>query len=160
VKKLNNYIQEKLILTKHNVIFMPETRLQLMDIIEDKCRESNIIDVSDIDISNLKRSSLGLIFSYNTNLEEVTGLDTWDVGEIKKMHQMFYECENLKKIDISNWDISNVERFDGMFGECKNLEDIGDISNWKIKDNADVSGILKNTNFNFKTKYMKYFRKK
>ena len=74
--------------------------------------------------------------------KEIIGLESWDVKDIKTMHQLFQKCKNLKKIDLSTWNVSQCERFDGMFDGCENLTDIGDISDWKISPNADMTGMF------------------
>jgi surface protein len=148
MKTLNKYIFEKLKITKDNIksysepIYFPKNRNQIMDIVDEKIKDnSKCIDVSDISLSDLAKSTIGIIFC-QLNVEEIIGLESWDVKGIKKMHQMFQNSENIKKIDLSTWDVSECERFDGMFDGCKNLTDIGDISNWKINPNADMSNMF------------------
>jgi len=47
------------------------------------------------------------------------------------MTRMFYGCNQLKYIDLSNFDTSNVEDMNGMFDNCTSLEFL-DISNFKV----------------------------
>ena len=35
---------------------------------------------------------------------------------------MFYNCENLKEINMLNWDMSNITTIDYLFNGCKKLE--------------------------------------
>ena len=148
MKTLNDYIFEKLKITKDNIrsyqdpIYFPKNRNELMDIIEKKIQDNRkCIDVSDISLSDLGKKTLGISF-YSLDIEEIIGLESWDVKDIKTMHQLFQKCKNLKKIDLSTWNVSQCERFDGMFDGCENLTDIGDISDWKISPNADMTGMF------------------
>ena len=38
------------------------------------------------------------------------------------MNELFYNCENLKQIDLSYFDTRNVINMSGIFYGCKNLE--------------------------------------
>lgn len=127
------------VITYHKYKYFPKNRRELSDIIDNKLdNNKEYIDVSDIDISNLDKQNIGLIFSHYDHIEVIDGFEYWNTTNIKKMYQMFQGCTNLKRIDLSNWDVSNVERFDGMFDKCNSLETIGDVSNWKISKNADI----------------------
>ena len=42
---------------------------------------------------------------------------------------MFYGCNSLISLDLSNFDISNVENMNYMFYECKSLKSL-DITNF------------------------------
>ena len=60
-----------------------------------------------------------------TYLEEVIGLDTWDVSNVEDMSFMFNDCKNLKNIgDISGWEINDT-KMHGAFYNCKKLKTIG-----------------------------------
>ena len=40
------------------------------------------------------------------------------------MREMFYKCESLEYLDLSNFDTSNVSDMSLMFKECNNLKEI------------------------------------
>jgi len=154
MKQIITYIQEKLKISKKNNKFkyFPETSSRLIDIIDEKIKENpRIIDVSDIDISHLNKKNIGLVFSYN-DMEEIRGLENWDVSEIIRMNELFSNCEKLKYVKgIEEWDVSNVKRFDGMFSNCVSLENL-DISNWNISKDAQTEGMFNKCDMN-KIKY-------
>ena len=149
MKNLHQYIIEKIKISNNNMVsykYTPLTRQQLIDIIDEKIKENpKIIDVSDIDISQLNKKNIGLVFSYN-DIEEIHGLENWDVSEIIKMNELFSYCEFLKYVNgIEEWDVSNVKRFDGMFSNCRSLENL-DISKWNISKDAQTEGMFDKCN--------------
>lgn len=47
------------------------------------------------------------------------------------MTSMFFDCENLKKLDVSRFETSGVEFMAQMFGGCKALKEL-DVSGFKL----------------------------
>ena len=116
MKKLNQYIKEKLIINKdykdyryHDNMIVVKSFDELRKIIEDRYdklgagTKQDPIDFNDIDVSNLN--------SFCSN--DDNGL---------------FEKTKFKYIDISDWDVSNVKSMRNMFYECKKLKSVGDIS--------------------------------
>ena len=60
-------------------------------------------------------------FSNNSSLEFFHGLENLHSTD---MSVMFYECNNLKSIDLENCDMSMIENTDYLFTNCKNLTEI------------------------------------
>ena len=114
-------------------------------------KSSSKLDLSVWDVSNVKSSYMGSMFSYTdvpeldlsgwnlssslTSLESVFanckakniyGLKDWDVTNVKYFGQLFLQCSNLVEIDISGWDTSNGTSFQSsiypMIYSCPNLE--------------------------------------
>lgn len=146
MKSINSYINEKLILNRYSKIYFPKTRMEISAIIDDKINENEKkIYVGDIDISNLVKQNIGLIFSH-LDVEEIEGLERWDVSNIMKMYGLFKGCEKLKNIKgIENWDVSNCDRFDDMFKDCKLLTNL-DLSNWNVRKSADTHEMFNGCN--------------
>ena len=61
-----------------------------------------------------------------TNIENLEYLYT---NEVTDMSYMFYNCNKLTTLDVSNFDTSNVTTMRYMFGDCKNLTTL-DVSNF------------------------------
>jgi surface protein len=83
-----------------------------------------------------------VIARYDNNLEEgykftekVIEMDVshLDIGNMRKMHNMFSNYNNLKSLDLSSWDVSNVEDMGYMFANCNNLQ-ILDLSNFDMNN--------------------------
>lgn len=139
MKHLNQYINEKFKIKKDINIdgIITITSLdELKKIIQNRTQDldnTGILDVSDLDISNL--TSLKDVFNFrgNDSIRKIIGLSDWDVSNIISLQGLFHElC--ITEVDISDWDISNCENISFMFKECRYLRYIGDISNWNTKN--------------------------
>ena len=111
-------------------------------------KELEKIDLSGLEYSNV--TDMGMMFNHCDKLTTVTGLDTsnvkifssmfahikseklninkLDLSNAEMIDAMFYQCENLKDIDVSSWDTSNVRYARMLFDGCKSLTSL-DISN-------------------------------
>ena len=62
---------------------------------------------------------------------------------------MFYRCESLESIDVSNWDVSNVKDMHSMFEGCESLESI-DVSKWDVRNIRDIKNMFNGCKFDYK----------
>ena len=172
MKALNIYVNEKLVLNKDTFRkakykYFPEKKRELESIITDlldKHAGQEVIDLNDIDISNIndisflfykrndihnidvskwdvsKVTNMNSIFAWCTNLESVGDLSSWNVSKVRYMTGMFYNCKNLKSPgDLSEWNTKNLNNTDYMFYKCDKLKDVGDFSNWIMSKIDDIS---------------------
>ena len=126
MKTLQNYITEKILISKNSkigYIYHPKTKDELRKIIKQKIEsEGNECDLNDIDTSNITdMSNLFADSDFNGNISK------WDVSNVKNMRGTFY-CSKFNG-DISNWDVSNVKDMKYMF-EFSIFNN--DISNWDV----------------------------
>lgn len=140
MKTLNNYINEWKFnrntdvkdMQKYN--YFPKSPGELMDIIIKRLKE-NIESpfLSDIDTSQIDWMS-ALFSDYKDNYIRSAGLKTsmikhldlrrWDVSNVEKMEEMFYECTGLEELLISTWDTQKLDNVERMFYHCKNLKEL------------------------------------
>ena len=89
--------------------------------------------IKNIDLSNIvskKVSYLYATFSGDTALESVD-FSGWNAKIIGHgMLSTFYNCENLKSLDLTGLNVESISNFSGTFYGNKNLESL-DISTWK-----------------------------
>jgi surface protein len=135
MKSINQYIQEKLVLTKKQnyYTFFPKTRDELKELIDKLIKErGNEADLNDIDTSKINdMSELFFHSKFNGNISE------WNVSKVTNMRSMFNDSQFNG--DISCWDVSKVEHMVYMF---YNSEFNGDISKWKINKYCDKFGMF------------------
>ena len=144
MKKINNYIQEKLVINKDSKLkkIKVKDKLELRSIIEERLKKSHSINLTDIDVSNV--CSLSSLFKKDDDVVEVN-LTGWQTQKVQSMRAMFYECMYLQRvIGFDKLDISNVKSMNFMFSNCINLIDIGDLSHWNIDENMDMLGAFRN----------------
>jgi surface protein len=106
---------------------------KLMNSMFSNCRELKKIDLSnwDLKFNKLERYYFDGVFSNCTNLEEIKGLETWDMSNVISLNNVFLNCNKLKDLsNISNWDVSNVRDFISLFCYCYKLNKL-DLSKWK-----------------------------
>ena len=65
-----------------------------------------------------------------------------DTSKVTNMKYLFYRCESLEYLDLSNFETSNVENMECMFSDCSKLKEIKGINNFKINKNCKIEGIF------------------
>ena len=149
MKTLNNYITEKLKITKTKLkgstklTLFPKTKKELFNILyeeidnnEPKC-SLNHIDTSEI-------TDMSDIFSWTHSLAHWNGdMSEWDVSNVTDMREMFKG--SYFDGDLSRWDVSNVETMNGMFWNSAFNQDI---SGWDISNVIDMEYMFNKSVFN------------
>ena len=74
----------------------------------------------------------------------LTSLDVsnWNTNNVTDMSYMFNYCRDLTSLNVSNWDTSNVTNMYYMFGDC-NLTTL-DVSNWDTSNVTNMSHMFYN----------------
>lgn len=92
-------------------------------------------------------TSLNDMFRGLKRLKTVSGLESWNVGNVRTMDSLFIECCNLKTISgMGKWNVGNVYDMTWAFNECVSLEDISDLKNWDVSNVKSVRGMFKYCN--------------
>jgi len=149
MKRINQYISEKLKIAKNNSknnLIHVNTLEELQNEIKTRMITKNkeVLDLTDISLSE-NITSLALLFTNKSNIKsiDVTG---WNVSNVKNMTEMFYYCTSLEEvIGLDTWDTSSCESFRKMFYDCNNLE-ICDVEKWNIDSLKDCAYMFKNCN--------------
>ena len=171
MKSLNQYIIEKILINKNSKFnkIKVESRDQLQSIIQERYNSNNaFIDLTDIDISELKYLSrifgrlnnlevvdisgwdtsnvryMNHMFRYCAKLKNIIGIENLDVSKLEDVNSMFYCCENLAELDLTNWNPISLENMSYMFYLCSNLKIIKNIENWQLPNIKDVNHMFSN----------------
>ena len=130
MKSLNQYIIEKILINKSSKLnkIKVESKDQLKSIIQKRYNNDiSFVYLSDIDVSEL--DDLSSIFDELYEME-VVNIFGWDTSNVIYMNDMFAECTKLKKIvGIENLDVSKLRCANAMFYGCQNLVEL-DLTNW------------------------------
>ena len=128
MKSLNQYITEKLKVSKKQYNYYPKTKEELNDLIRKRIKEEgNNVNLNDIDVSNI--TDMSGLFSITTFNGDISG---WDVSNVTDMWKMFYICEKFEGKGLENWDVSNVTNMYEMFKDCEKLD--CNLSKWDISN--------------------------
>ena len=88
----------------------------------------------DVTYLNTKYSrSMGSMFGYNGNLQEIIGLNNFQTEYCRNMENMFKYCSKLTELDLSNFNISNLKNMTRMFSNLSNIATI-DLRNADFSD--------------------------
>ena len=87
-------------------------------------------------------SDMGDMFNGCKFLTTIGDLSNWDVSNVIRMDNMFYDCETLQQLDLSNWNTGNVLNTMTMFYDCKSLTTVGDLSNWEMSNNISMDSMF------------------
>ena len=81
------------------------------------------------------------------NCDSLTSLDlsNFDTSDVTNMRNMFYGCKGLTSLDISNFDTSRVTNMMSMFKYCDSLT-ILDVSNFDTSSVISMDNIFKGCN--------------
>ena len=78
-------------------------------------------------------------------MEDVDGLEKWNVENVNNMSDMFNGCSTLTNVNgLEKWKVSNVTNTSYMFSGCKNLEDVDDLKKmWIFLKTGNMKKIKK-----------------
>ena len=140
MKRLEEFITEKLKISKIKTKYHPNSKEELVDLIIKEIETNgpecslNHIDVSNItDMSHLFKESDPNQYTNTPGLSDFDGdISEWNVSNVIYMHHMFDNCKYTgKNGDISNWNVSKVINMKGMFMRSNYN---GDISGWDVSN--------------------------
>ena len=93
-----------------------------------------------IDTSNV--INMEFMFFSCINLQTIPHIDTSKVADAR---DMFHYCNNLKTLP-NNLNFGSCTTFSEMFGDASSLTDYSFLETWIINPNADMGGMINNTN--------------
>ena len=82
-------------------------------------------------------------FQFFQSLKSIEGLEHLNTSQVTSMSGMFYECESLPSLDLSNFDTSKVTDMSEMFKGCESLTPL-DLSNFDTSKMTDMSWMFYN----------------
>ena len=115
--------------------------------------EPMVKDMYDIETTNIKNivfdesfktyapTSLEHFFAGCSTLETISGLEYLNTANVTNMYRMFYECNKLSSLDLSNFNTANVTNMEEMFYSCQNLSSL-DLSKFNTEKVTNMSGMF------------------
>ena len=94
-------------------------------------------------IKSEDNSSLVGMFEGLKKMISISFSEKFNFAGIKNMNRMFYNCQSLKNIDLSNINTKNVDMMNYMFYQCIELDSI-DLSEVEGENVNDISNMFEN----------------
>ena len=91
------------------------------------CHSLERIDMGVFRNCNITDSSS--IFSTCKKLKTIANIGNLNISKADGMSYLFYECNALTQLDLSNWDTSNIQYMIATFDGCNNLTELN-CSTW------------------------------
>ena len=91
------------------------------------CHSLERIDMSVFRNCNITDSSS--VFSTCNKLKTIANIGNLNISKADGMSYLFYECNALTQLDLSNWDTSNIQYMIATFDGCNNLTELN-CSTW------------------------------
>ena len=140
MKRLEEFILEKLKISKIETNYKPKNKEELVKLIIEEIETNGPeCSLNNIDVSNI--TDMSYLFMGGDPLKYLHGhpvlsgfdgdISEWNVSNVRAMSYMFEKSKFNG--DLSKWDVSNVKRFTHIFMRSSFS---GDISNWKINPDA------------------------
>lgn len=116
--------------------------LRRLVIVNDKPMVKDMYDIETTNIKNIvfdesfktyAPTSLEHFFAGCSTLETISGLEYLNTANVTNMYRMFYECNKLSSLDLSNFNTANVTNMEEMFYSCQNLSSL-DLSKFNTKE--------------------------
>ena len=101
---------------------------------------NNLQTIPLIDTSSV--TAMERMFYSCHNLQSIPLLDT---SKVSNANSMFYYCDNLKTLP-NNFNFGNCTNLSEMFYNAYSLTDYSFLETWVINPNAEMSGMITNTN--------------
>ncbi|MBQ2409267.1 MAG: BspA family leucine-rich repeat surface protein, partial [Bacilli bacterium] len=106
---------------------------------EDSNSYSSLIEVFDLNTKELTDCSY--MFGKCCNVKNIRAY--WNTSNVTNIRAMFYRCNNLTSLDVSNWDTSSVTNMSGIFsgGDLSDtsLIEIVGLETWDTSSVLDMS---------------------
>lgn len=90
--------------------------------------------------------SINGMFTSDSNLKSIEGLNLWDTQKVTNMSTMFYNTSSLTSIDLSTFDTTNVTDMSAMFAGASSLKTI-DVSTFNTSNVKSMASMFFKTHF-------------
>ena len=100
--------------------------LNIREVFRD-CHSLERIDMSAFRNCNI--TDFSSVFSTCKKLKTITNIGNLNISKADGMSYLFYECNALTQLDLSNWDTGNIQYMIATFDGCNNLTELN-CSTW------------------------------
>ncbi len=119
---------------------------------KDACAEKVVIAEFDESFAAFKALDLSSWFSGFKSLKKIIGMQYLDTSEAQLMVEMFFECEALEELDLSNFNTDKVFNMLSMFSRMSSIKEL-DLSSFNTSNVEQMRYLFKHDK-NLKTIYV------
>lgn len=119
---------------------------------KDACAEKIVIAEFDESFAAFKALDLSTWFSGFKSLKKIIGMQYLDTSEAQLMVEMFFECEALEELDLSNFNTDKVFNMLSMFSRMSSIKEL-DLSSFNTSNVEQMRYLFKHDK-NLKTIYV------
>lgn len=119
---------------------------------KDACAEKIVIAEFDESFAAFKALDLSTWFSGFKSLKKIIGMQYLDTSEAQLMVEMFFECEALEELDLSNFNTDKVSNMLSMFSRMSSIKEL-DLSSFNTSNVEQMRYLFKHDK-NLKTIYV------
>ena len=105
------------------------------------CHSLEYLNLTNWNTSNVKH--MCCTFNCCKSLEHIEGIENIDTSNVRWMTGLFFDCQSLRVLNLSNWNTSNVEIMKNMFRDCEKLSLLM-IDNWIINQKVNMINMFLN----------------
>lgn len=100
------------------------------------CQSLTALDLSNFNTNNVEY--MDMMIQGCLNLKTLKLGNNFKTDKVKDMSYMFFKCNALEAVDVSNWNTENVENMYAMFSNCKNLKELA-VDNWDVSKCKNIA---------------------
>lgn len=102
---------------------------------------SGCTNLEYIDLSGWETDSLvNMTYPFSSTAIKEFNFGDLNTSNVTSMFQVFYQCRNLKKCNVTNWDVSKVTDMRYMFSATK-IQSL-DLTNWEVNSKVNMQNIF------------------
>ena len=94
------------------------------------------------DITPSLNENAGMMFFEITNLNDISGVQTYDSTVATTLIYLFGNCDLSSLRDLSLWNVSQVHNFIAIFRNNNNLETLNGLENWDVSNATNMAGLF------------------
>ena len=96
------------------------------------CTNLEILNISGWTTNAL--TTMRVMFDNCVKLRSIIGIDNLNTSKVTDMYGLFWKCQKLQSMDLSNWNVGKVTSMNCMFYACYELKSVGNLSNWNVEN--------------------------
>ena len=134
---ISNYIIAKIYIEKEDI----NKEIRIINSFKNKDNNENEKEIKENCIIEINNENIPFSYFYTFNKIGIFTIKYTFIKNLAKINYMFYDCNNITDIDLSNFNSQNITKIDSMFFGCTSLNNIN-LSNFNTENVTDMNGLF------------------